>query len=133
MARRRRVPVLLLATVVTLAACGGGSSDHRARRSRAASSTTTLAPSSATTAPPPTARPGVVPSPQAHCIADTPPEMARYLGRSLHDAEALAASQGYHVRVVGADGTCKMVTQEVDPRRVDLYLDHGVVTAAGMG
>jgi hypothetical protein len=59
--------------------------------------------------------------------------MAGYLGRSLHDAETLAASQDYHVRVVGSDGSCRMVTQEIDPRRVDVYLDNGVVTAAGMG
>jgi hypothetical protein len=59
--------------------------------------------------------------------------MTRYLGLSLHDAEALAASQGYHVRVVGSDGACKVVTQELDSRRVDVYLDNGVVTAAGMG
>jgi hypothetical protein len=142
MARTRRLVVLLVALGVTLAACGGGSgSDHDARAARVTSTTTTtttLPSTPTTTAPssttrPTTARPSGVPSPQARCIADTPPEMAGYLGRSLHDAETLAASQDYHVRVVGADGACKMVTQEYDSRRVDLYLDRGIVTAAGTG
>ncbi len=95
------------------------------------SSTTAPAPHGGVT--PSTARPGSVPSPQASCIAETPQELTGYLGRSLAGAQALAASQGYHVRVVGSDGTCASVSTELDAHRVDVYLDRGVVTAAGMG
>jgi hypothetical protein len=59
------------------------------------------------------------------------PATTGYLGKTEADATALAASQKLTVRVVGKDGECGMVTDDLRTDRVNLYLEGGTVKAAG--
>jgi hypothetical protein len=59
------------------------------------------------------------------------PATLDYVGKSEADATALAESRKLTVRVVGKDGECGMVTDDLRTDRVNLYLEDGTVTAAG--
>jgi hypothetical protein len=117
--------VLLLP--MALAACGGGSSTSPAR---AASTTTTAATTTTTVRQIP---PGPLVAGPGRCIRVTAAALRPYLGLTLADAQARAASEQKTVRVVGQDGTCALVTQEYSASRVDLELARGLVIAAEIG
>jgi hypothetical protein len=87
-------------------------------------------------APAPSATPaycGLKPEGQAERTQDgmTFPATAEYLGKSLGEAEKLAAGRKLTVRVVGEDGECRAVTDDLSSTRVNVYIEKGVVTAVG--
>ena len=70
------------------------------------------------------ARDGAIP-----CLPETPTEPG-YVGLTEQQALDLATRQGLTVRVVGRDGTCPLITYEMDPDRVNLDLVSGRVARA---
>jgi hypothetical protein len=79
-----------------------------------------VSPSGAACAAPP---PTTDPSAAVEKIADT------VVGLCIADAEALAKSFGYEVRVVSLDGVGQAVTDDLRPTRINVVVDNGVVTA----
>jgi hypothetical protein len=59
------------------------------------------------------------------------PATGEFLGKSEADATALAESRKLTLRVVGKDGECGMVTDDLQTTRVNVYLEGGSVKAAG--
>lgn len=105
--------------------------------------TAPLVTGSATTAPPTTA-PTTAPTPTStstptstpttialsFCTATPLRDAPLYLGLTLEQAQALAASRSEILRVVEQDGVPVVVTAEGNPHRVDVYLASGTVTQA---
>jgi hypothetical protein len=52
-----------------------------------------------------------------------------YVGKTLAEAESLAASRGDHVRVIGQDGDCPGQNDDFSFNRVNVYLEDGRVRA----
>ena len=87
-------------------------------------------------APAPSARPaycGLMPEGQAERTLDgmTFPATTDYLGKPVDEARQLAESRGLKFRVVGQDGTCNVVTDDLSSARINVYLENGVVKATG--
>jgi hypothetical protein len=87
-------------------------------------------------APAPSATPaycGLKPEGQAERTQDgmTFPATTDYLGKPLDEAEKLAATRKLTLRVVGEDGECRAVTDDLSTARVNVYVEKGVVTAVG--
>jgi hypothetical protein len=87
-------------------------------------------------APAPSATPaycGLKPEGQAERTQDgmTFPATTEYLGKSVDAAKQLAESRKLTIRVVGEDGTCHAITDDLSTTRVNVYVENGTVTAAG--
>jgi hypothetical protein len=87
-------------------------------------------------APAPSATPaycGLKPEGQSEQTRDgmTFPATTEYLGKSLDEAKRLAEGRKLTVRVVGEDGACGVVTDDLSSTRVNVYVENGVVTAVG--
>jgi hypothetical protein len=59
------------------------------------------------------------------------PATTEYIGKSLEEARALATSRKLEVRVVGEDGSCNAVTDDLRTTRVNVYVENGTVVASG--
>jgi hypothetical protein len=59
------------------------------------------------------------------------PATTDYLGKTLDEAKALAGSRKLEVRVVGQDGECGTVTDDLRTERINVYLEKGKVTGVG--
>lgn len=59
------------------------------------------------------------------------PATVEFIGKSLDDARALAVSRDLQLRVVGEDGECNAVTDDLSTTRVNVYLENGTVVATG--
>jgi len=87
-------------------------------------------------APAPSASPaycGLDPKGQAGRTQDgmTFPATTEYLGKSVDEAKQLAESRKLTFRVVGEDGTCGAITDDLSSARVNVYVENGTVAAAG--
>ena len=76
---------------------------------------------------------GLKPEGQDQLTAEgmTFPAMIDYVGKSLDDARALAVSRKLQLRVVGEDGVCNAITDDLSTGRVNVYLEDGKVVAVG--
>jgi hypothetical protein len=63
--------------------------------------------------------------------AMTYPATTDYVGKSEADARALAESRGLKLRVVGKDGDCGVITDDLQTTRINVYLEGGTVTGVG--
>lgn len=59
------------------------------------------------------------------------PATVDYLGKPIAEVKKLAESRDLTVRVVGEDGACSAVTDDLSIKRVNVYVENGVVTAVG--
>ena len=59
------------------------------------------------------------------------PATIDYLGKSLDDARATAVNRKVQLRVVGEDGTCNAITDDLSTTRINVYLENGTVVAVG--
>lgn len=89
-----------------------------------------------TPAPAPSATPaycGLKPEGQAERTQDgmTFPATGDYLGKPLDQVRTLAEGRKLTVRVVGEDGTCGAITDDLSTTRVNVYVENGVVKAVG--
>jgi hypothetical protein len=87
-------------------------------------------------APAPSASPaycGLKPEGQPERTQDgmTFPATTDYVGKPLEEAKRLAEGRRLTVRVVGQDGKCGFITDDLSTARVNVYVENGVVTAAG--
>ena len=55
-----------------------------------------------------------------------------YIGQTLTQARRLASSRGDTVRVVGTDGECADVTDDFQPRRINVHVEDGAVSAVAV-
>lgn len=55
------------------------------------------------------------------------------IGKSVNEVEAYAASAGLTTRIVSDDGFPVMLTCDYRTDRLNLTVDHGVVTEIGIG
>jgi len=76
---------------------------------------------------------GLKPEGQDERTADgmTFPATIDFVGKSLDDARALAVSRTLQLRVVGEDGRCDVITDDLSTSRINVYLEGGTVVAAG--
>jgi hypothetical protein len=58
------------------------------------------------------------------------PATVDYLGKSLADVRRLATGRGFDVRVVGEDGECNAVTDDLRTDRINVYVEGGTVVAS---
>jgi hypothetical protein len=89
-----------------------------------------------TPAPAPSATPaycGLKPEGQPEQTRDgmTFPATVEYLGKTVDEVKTLAEGRKLTVRVVGEDGACSAVTDDLSTTRVNVYVENGVVTAVG--
>ena len=56
-------------------------------------------------------------------------EFDHLIGLSESDARALAAQDDYSLRVLAADGELFMGTMDINPRRINVALEEGVVVS----
>jgi hypothetical protein len=59
------------------------------------------------------------------------PATIDFVGKSMADARQLAGTRGLELRVVGEDGTCNVLTDDLRTDRVNVYLEEGTVVAVG--
>ena len=59
------------------------------------------------------------------------PATLEFVGKSLDEARALAVSRKLELRVVGEDGVCNAITDDLRTDRVNVYLENGTVVATG--
>jgi hypothetical protein len=71
------------------------------------------------------------PPPEPACLPNAPDDPAPdYVGLTAARAEERADDDGLQVRVVGQDGECFAVTDDLRPDRVNVELDDDVVIGA---
>ena len=59
------------------------------------------------------------------------PATVDYLGKTLVDVRRLATGRGFDVRVVGQDGRCNVLTDDLRIDRINVYVESGKVVASG--
>jgi hypothetical protein len=76
---------------------------------------------------------GLKPEGQDQLTAEgmTFPATIDFVGKSLDDARALAVSRKLQLRVVGEDGVCNAITDDLSTGRINVYLEGGTVVAVG--
>ena len=53
------------------------------------------------------------------------------VGKTLEEAKVYAESQGCTIRVISKDGEDLMVTQDLRPNRINVYIVKNVITIVG--
>jgi len=66
------------------------------------------------------------------CVSDTGEPVEDLVGLMVEDAYARAEEMGLHVREVGVDGECAMVTMDLRDDRVNIEIVDGKVIAAAV-
>jgi hypothetical protein len=128
--RLLRLCLAVALLVPLLAACGSGSGDSVSVSPGAGGN------GAETPAPAPSATPpycGLKPEAQAARTNGgmTFPATTDYLGKSVDDARELATTRKLELRVVGEDGACHAITDDLSTSRINVYVEQGMVTAAG--
>jgi hypothetical protein len=59
------------------------------------------------------------------------PATTEYVGKTLEEVQTMATARALTVRVVGRDGECMAVTDDMRADRVNVYVEGGRVTAVG--
>jgi hypothetical protein len=66
-------------------------------------------------------------------LARTNARSQELLGLSTEEATRRATEWGYQVRITREDGTSFILTMDLSARRINLAIEHGLVTQAGAG
>ena len=124
-----RTCLAVLVLVPLLAACGSGGGDDVSVQPGAGNGAETQAPA-------PSATPafcGLEPGGQAARKQGEMsfPATTEYIGKPVGEARALAESRKLTLRVVGEDGECHAITDDLSTTRVNVYVEKGTVTASG--
>jgi len=66
-------------------------------------------------------------------LARTTARSQELLGLSTEAATRIATDWGYQVRIAREDDAWFILTTDLSPRRINLVVEHGLVTEAGAG
>jgi hypothetical protein len=117
--------------VPLLAACGSGSGGEVVNVSPGAGAGGNETPAPAPSATPPYC--GLKPEgqPERTDSGMTFPATTDYQGKPLEEVRQLAKSRGFDVRLVGEDGSCNAMTDDLRIDRINVYVESGTVVASG--